>query len=165
MFVSLTGKQRDGQPIIVVADPLSPTHPDTAQVVNASRQLDASSERLTRRGFAVLRNPVPYLVSANGKLMPRLYNNVLVENEVRAGRQRPLVWMPGFGDAEPLQAFDASNAGLWADLGFEVVRVAGWSPLAAINGGLRCASKVLRRRSPPHSAEATELLPLDDKSP
>lgn len=146
--VSLTGKQQVGQPVILVADPVSPTHPGVAQVVNAKRQLDASAERLRRRGFVVLRNAVPYAVATHGKLMPRLYNNVLVENEIRFGRPRPLVWMPCFGDAEPLEDFDDRNAAIWCDLGFEVVRVSGWSPLAAINGALRCATKVLRR-SPP----------------
>lgn len=59
---------------------------------------------------------------------------------------KPLVFMPTFGGEEPaMQPFDDLNAEIWSSLGFEVVRVGGWSALAIGGGALRCASKVLKR--------------------
>jgi hypothetical protein len=146
LFVSLTGLVRDGRPLLVVADPISTTHPAAKKVVNAKRELDASVARLVARGFAVERNPVPYAVSpTTHKLVPCLYNNVLIENALRPDRLKPLVWLPCFGSE--LDAFDAENAGIWQDLGFDVMRVHGWNALAGSNGALRCATKVVKRMS------------------
>ena len=145
-FVSVTGLARDGRPVLVVGEPHVVGHAETPLVENARRLLDASVRSLVRQGFEVLRNPVPYVPTPDsGKRLPRLYNNLLLENEIRPGRYRPMVWLPQFGDLEDLQEFDRLNREIWERLGFEVVPVAGLSYFASRNGALRCLSKVLKR--------------------
>ena len=158
-FVASTGISSAGQPLILVADAISAGHSTTVQVINIKKQLDASAARLAQRGFKVLRNPVPYAVCPeNGKSMPRLYNNVIVENDMRPARQKPLVWLPVFGDDKSLRAFDDENVAIWRQLGFEVIQVEGWNSLAHRNGALRCATKILRRTGRSDVADEDDTL-------
>ncbi|WP_377297017.1 hypothetical protein [Rhizobium sp. SGZ-381] len=145
-FVSVTGLSRNARPLLLVAEPRLEGGGESRLVEQARSQLDASAVSLERQGFAVIRNPVPFAVTPDsGKRLARLYNNVLLENVVRKGREKPLVWLPHFGDVEALSAYDEANRHLWQDLGFEVIGVSGWSHLASRNGALRCSAKVLQR--------------------
>lgn len=146
-FVSLTGLDKEGRPLLLVGEPhLAEQDTSSILVDNARMLLDASVSLLVEQGFAVIRNPVPFVVAPDsGKRLPRLYNNVIVENTVREGRSKPMVWLPQFADVEPLASDDARNLALWEELGFDVIPVQGWSHLASRNGALRCASKVLKR--------------------
>ncbi|MBK8158636.1 MAG: hypothetical protein IPK59_07660 [Rhodospirillaceae bacterium] len=152
LVVSLTGiDTADGRPVLFVADPRKTLDPDGPRMVGWAEQLDASVDRLTADGFAVLRNKVPYLphpIYAPNPML-RAYNNVIVENDIRfeQGKSRPLVWMPQFGDLEPeLALYDSANRLAWEELGFESIPVYGWSAMTRAGGALRCASKVLTRR-------------------
>lgn len=148
-FVTLTGLERSGKPLLVVGEPVADGRFPRAIDV-ARRSLDASVLLLKEQGFAVIRNQVPFAVTADTrKLLPRLYNNAMLENDIREGNDRPLIWLPQFSDSEALDETDQSNAALWEDLGFEVRKVFGWSHLASRNGALRCISKVIERREPP----------------
>ncbi|MET0598464.1 MAG: hypothetical protein ABWZ57_11420 [Mesorhizobium sp.] len=146
-FISLTGLQTvDGRPKIVVADAKLAGNGRAADFQPIPAALDATAKRLALLGFEVFRNAVPFVPGARqAGLGPRLYNNVIVENELRPGRQGPLVWLPQFGDKEPwLAPFDSYNSGLWRGLGFEPVAVQGWARFS-MQGAVRSASKVLRR--------------------
>lgn len=146
-FVSVTGLYRNGRPLLLVAEPCLTDGLESRLVDQARQQLDASVVFLESQGFSVIRNPVPFVVTPDsGKRLARLYNNVVLENAVRPGRTRPLVWLAQFGDVEDVAGFDEANRLIWQDLGFEVIGVPGWSHLASRNGALRCASKVLHRR-------------------
>ncbi len=148
-FISLTGLQTvDGRPKIVVADAKLAGNGRAADFPPIPAALDATAKRLALLGFEVFRNAVPFVPGARqAGLGPRLYNNVIVENEVRPGHGGPLVWLPQFGDREPwLAPFDSYNSGLWRGLGFEPVAVQGWARLST-QGALRSASKVLRRNA------------------
>lgn len=147
-FIALTGlKTADARPIIVVGDARLGPRGREAEFGPAAKRLDQTAERLALLGFAVRRNPVPFVPAIGDRqLRARLYNNLLVENEIRRGRTRPLVWLPHYGEAEPeLADFDAENAALWEGLGFEVIGLHGWARPTLAMGALRCASKVLRR--------------------
>lgn len=145
-FVSLTGLGKEGRPLLMVGEPHVAEPCSSILVDNARMLLDASAVLLVEQGFAVIRNPVPFVVAPDsGKRLPRLYNNVIVENAVRPGHSKPMVWLPQFADVEPLASEDQLNSMLWEGLGFNVIPVQGWSHLASRNGALRCASKVLRR--------------------
>jgi len=145
-FVSVTGLLRDARPLLMVAEPHLPEGPPVPMVEDARRRLDASVSRLRRQGFEVLRNPVPWVVAPDsGKRLPRLYNNVIIENQSRAAGRKPLVWLPQFSDVEPLHTFDSRNREMWQGLGFEIVPVYGWSYFSSRNGAIRCVSKILRR--------------------
>lgn len=146
-FIAITGLTAEGRPKIVVADAKLGPGGRAAELGPAPRRLDQTAERLDFLGFEVLRNPVPFVPAIGDRqLRARLYNNVLVENEIRQGRSKPLVWLPQYGDAEPeLACFDAENSTLWRDLGFEPVAARGWNKLTVAMGAVRCATKVLKR--------------------
>lgn len=148
--IAVTGLTREGSPLLVVANGVPGPGADPAGFGPIGDRLDRTAHALWAHGFAVLRNDVPFVPVLGGpQLRPRLYNNVLVENDVRPGRTRPLVWVPQFAEDEPiLEEFDRSNMALWEGLGFEAVGAFGWSGLAAQMGALRCATKVLARGSP-----------------
>ena len=150
LAVSLTGLSRDGQPVLLVADPR--VSDSVFDFDNAwADGLDGAAARLRADGFHVIRNPIPVTGTARHphRMIPRCYNNVLLENEIRPGTAsgRPLVWLPVFGTpGDRLADFDAANAAIWAGLGFEVIAVPGFEVHAGSYGALRCALKVLARR-------------------
>ncbi len=150
-FVSVTGLRRDGHPLLLVADPVA--HECNARnAMDLKRKLDASVLLLAQQGFAILRNPIPVLPAIDtNKCLPRIYNNVLVENIVRSDQEKPFVWVPHFGDAETLDGFDRENRKIWERLGFQAIGVAGWSHFASRNGALRCATKVINRQPAQHT--------------
>ncbi len=147
-FIALTGqKSADGRPLILVADAILGPGGRAGEFGSTSKRLDQTAERLEFLGFAVQRNPVPFVPAIGDRqLRTRLYNNILLENEIRKGRTRPLVWLPHYADVEPALAdFDVENAALWRGLGFEPVPAYGWTKLTVAMGAVRCATKVLRR--------------------
>jgi hypothetical protein len=149
-FIALTGlKTADGRPRIMVADAMLGPGGRAAEFGATAKRLDQTAERLEFLGFSVLRNPVPFMPTIGDRqLRARLYNNVLVENETRQGRARPLVWLPHYGDVEPeLASFDVENWRLWHGLGFEPVPTYGWGKLTVAMGAIRCATKVLKRNA------------------
>ena len=147
-FVSLTGIDIDERPLLLVARPVIFNGVETRMTSNLKMQLDASVVCLEQQGFHIVRNPMPLAITPDtGKRMPRLYNNIILENDTRMDRTKPLVWIPHFGDQEPLADFDEENRAIWSGLGFDPVPVPGWSSLASRNGAIRCATKILRRRS------------------
>jgi hypothetical protein len=147
-FVSLTGIDIDERPLLLVARPVIFNGAETRMTSNLKMQLDASVVCLEQQGFHVVRNPMPLAITPDtGKRMPRLYNNIILENDTRMDRTKPFVWIPHFGDQEPLADFDEENRAIWSGLGFDPVPVPGWSSLASRNGAIRCATKILRRRS------------------
>ena len=152
LVLSVTGLRQEGRPLLLLADPRSSTDPQGPRTPGWAEQLDASAARLEEAGFAVMRNPAPYVAHPRFSPNPNLraYNNVQLENAPRRdlGRTRPLIWLPQFGDLEPdLAPFDRANGDIWAGLGFEPMPVPGWSALVRAGGALRCASKVLSRRA------------------
>lgn len=145
-FVSVTGLRRDDRPLLLVADPMAHEGCSARAVSDLKQKLDASVLSLIRQGFAIARNPIPVSPAIDSnKCIPRLYNNVILENVARPGQIQPFVWLPHFGDRETLEWFDEENRKIWKGLGFDPIGVAGWSHLASRNGALRCATKVMRR--------------------
>ncbi|CAN7231854.1 hypothetical protein LJR011_000749 [Agrobacterium tumefaciens] len=147
-FVSVTGLRQDNRPLLLVADPVAHAGCSSCAATDLKQKLDASVHSLIRQGFAVRRNPIPVSPAIDSnKCIPRLYNNVILENVVRSGQKQPFVWLPHFGDEEALGEFDEDNRQIWAGLGFDPICVTGWSHLASRNGALRCATKVISRAS------------------
>lgn len=145
-FVSVTGLERGGRPLLLVADPVAQSGCNVRAATELKRKLDASALSLARQGFAIDRNPIPVAPAIDSnKYLPRLYNNVVLENVTRCGQKRPFVWIPHFGDTETLEEFDAVNRKIWDGLGFQPIGVAGWSNLSSRNGALRCAIKIVDR--------------------
>jgi len=145
-FVSVTGLRSGGRPLLLVADPVAQGGCNARAATDLKQKLDASVLSLARQGFAIERNPIPVSPAIDtNKCLPRLYNNVLLENVTRSGQKRPFVWIPHFGDREALGEFDAMNRKIWDRFGFQAIGVAGWSHLSSRNGALRCATKIINR--------------------
>ncbi|WP_425961562.1 hypothetical protein [Rhizobium nepotum] len=150
-FVSVTGLRRDGRPLLLVADPVAQGGCEARSTTDLKRKLDASALSLARQGFAIIRNPIPVSPAIDtNKCLPRLYNNILLENVMRPGQKQPFVWIPHFGDTEAFEDFDEENRQIWEKLGFYAIGVEGWSRFTSRNGALRCATKVIHR-GPAHS--------------
>lgn len=151
MFLTLVGKRAAGRPIVLVGDPAmaaaligAPQRPDAGQA-----HFDAIAALLEREGFAVVRNPLPYLPMDEPKARRRTWfhaptNNALVQRDDAAG---DVVWLPSFGhDHSPeLAVVDARMAAIWRALGFEVRFVPDCLLLAENLGGLHCLANVIDR--------------------
>jgi hypothetical protein len=146
-YVSPTGLRRNGKHLLLLADPVAVAPEAISKAKREKRLLDASEHWLRDQGFEIIRNPVPCGVDVKNAVRPRLYNNVLLENALREGNGKPIMWLPCFGEDSRFTEFDAENARIWQDLGFDPKLVFGWESLAHANGALRCASKVIRRQA------------------
>jgi hypothetical protein len=151
VFVTPAGPGPDGRERLLVGDPAlaskiggwEPTEPWY------QARFDGAAAELEAEGFTVVRNPLPAIGvdhAHRGRRTAHLLspNNGWVE---ATGVARPRAWLPIFADPTDAgrAAIDRFMEALWAELGFDVVPVAGLTPLALRNGGLNCASKILRR--------------------
>ncbi len=146
-YVSPTGLRHNGKHLLLLADPVAVAPEAISKAKREKRLLDASEHWLRDQGFEIIRNPVPFGVDVKNAVRPRLYNNVLLENAVREGNGKPIMWLPCFGEDSRFTEFDAENARIWKEFGFDPKQVFGWESLAHANGALRCASKVIRRQA------------------
>jgi hypothetical protein len=152
MFMTLAGAGPDGIPRILLGDPVWASEliglplPEGFPVA-AFKQIDYG---LRLRGYAVLRNPLPfvYFDDYEAKLREWFYasaNNCWVECMSGAGGCRVFLPEYGFGPWAELKATDDANAAVWEGLGFEVVRGGDFLPLADQLGSLNCVSRILDR--------------------
>ncbi|TYC65778.1 hypothetical protein FMN63_25775 [Stappia sp. BW2] len=144
-YVSPTGLRLNGKNLLLLADPVAVAPEAASKAKREKRLLDASEHWLRDQGFEIIRNPVPFGTDVKNAVRPRLYNNILLENAIREGNDKPMMWLPCFGDDERFTEYDLENSRIWKDLGFEPRHVNGWESLAHANGALRCASKVISR--------------------
>jgi hypothetical protein len=151
MFLTLAGTAPDGTPRVLLGDPawgseLSGVPLPDGFPLEAFAEIDRS---LRRRGFNVLRNPLPFIYYDNreAKLREWFYasaNNCWVECDATGGGR---VFLPeyGFGAWGALKAADEANATIWEGLGFEVIRGGDFLPLADQLGSLNCVTRILER--------------------
>lgn len=146
MYISLAGRNKQGDYIIIVADPIAVNKKDEVIVQSLKPRFDETSEQLRKNGFVILRNPVPLTRSRLTKGEPYycLYNNCIVE--ITDDRKR--VWMPKFGihDWEKqLKEYDFQNRDIWRGLDFEVEELIDGHSFAIRSGGVHCLVKCLSR--------------------
>lgn len=117
MFLSLTGQDCDGKPIVFVAMAIA-THPRLTERVNEiNAELESVVAQL-KNDFCVMRNPMP--VVKNREVYSCQYNNCIVE----VSEFEKKVWIPAFGEGKErwkkgLQSFDKANLQLWESIGFK----------------------------------------------
>jgi hypothetical protein len=123
------------------------TQPTIEASIAAADQLDVIADQMTQAGYKVVRIPalVPDLTpkfSESGKEKPNYpfitYNNVLLENQ----NGTPVVYLPQYG----CKTLDNAGASRWAELGFRVKTIPGFTTSAMYGGSLRCCTKVLSRK-------------------
>jgi hypothetical protein len=151
MFMTLAGRGSDGRLRVLVGDPDAASRliglPLPAGFPR--RAFDEIALGLERRGFDVIRNPLPFVYFDDPAARMREWfyassNNGWVE---WTGQGPSRVWLPqyGFGAWPELQSTDAANAALWRALDFEVIPAGDFLPLADQLGALNCVSKILAR--------------------
>ncbi len=152
VYVTPAGRDAAGRPRVLVGDPTMAAEISGLEAPSPafSGRFDAEAEGLAALGFSVIRNPLPAIGIEHAHRRRRTRHLLSANNAWVEAVDVPCrrAWLPLFaqGPDDPLAAVDAAMARLWADLGFETVPVAGLRPLALRNGGLNCASRILRRR-------------------
>jgi hypothetical protein len=154
MFMTLAGRGDDGRHRILVGDPSfaadvleEPVRPHAI-----SYAFTNVARHLARRGFHVIRNPLPLVYFDDFELRRRLWyfassNNALVEHDGRGGGT---VFLPtyGHGNWPELAATDAVNEEIWQQLGYRTVMLADFHPFAENFGSVHCIKKYLGRDAP-----------------
>lgn len=144
-FMSLTGQNSNGKPVIFVAFAV-PGKPELAEKANKiNKELNYVVEHLEEQ-FCVMRNPVP--VVENHEYYTCFYNNCLVE----VTESTKKVWIPSFAAGKEkwkraLAPFDKANQNLWKSLGFNAMLIyADFHNLCEQgNGALHCITNELIR--------------------
>lgn len=147
LFMSLTGKEINGRPLLLIADPVC----NFSDYVKPARHLKAAMDQVVEimenKGFEVQRNPMPLIPNPPGLHYFGAYNNCLVE---WTDGDYKRVYLPHFayGDfADSLATYENKNKEIWQNLGFEVIFIHGDFQKIAPNGGsLHCLTNDLKRK-------------------
>lgn len=148
LYISLAGRDKNGQYQLVVGKPVA-TIPEDETAVESLRQLmNPVVENLISEGFKVIRNPMPLTRSRPGSSNEYycFYNNSLIEIDGNSKR----IWMPTFGHwhwKKSLRKYDIANREIWHDLGFEVTELMSFHPFVKQKAGVRCVTKYMGRFS------------------
>lgn len=151
MFLTLAGRNAQGKYHVLVGDPrvasrmLGNNFDDLA----TPEAFDEIAELLERLKFEVIRNPLPlvYVDDAQEKVRKwyyASYNNALVEVN---SQEEKTVWLPtyGHGNWQELQQVDQRNKEIWEGLGFTVILLEDYHPLAEFAGSVHCITKYVER--------------------
>jgi hypothetical protein len=151
MFVTLAGRKNGGKYRVLVGDPRLAAEIlelDTIQY-SMPELFDDVAKGLTNKGFEVIRLPLPMIYMDDPEKKKRRwyfasYNNCLVEiiNE-----HYKTIWLPtyGYGAWEVLRKTDKYAKAIFEELGFNVIQLADYHPLAEDSGSLHCIKKYLDR--------------------
>ncbi|MFM9865021.1 MAG: hypothetical protein ACKVRO_15585 [Micropepsaceae bacterium] len=135
MVASLTGTERDGKPLILVADTMAPECPPDPEAEGRNLFLCALELELGRQGFSIKRIPAPCV---GAFVLP--YTNTILQTNPNE------VWLPAFtAPGHDHRQTDAANARIWTDLGFAVHQLNGWRAFLESEGSIRCATLALQR--------------------
>lgn len=151
MFITLAGGAENGKYILLVGDPgmaagllEMPVHK-----YSVPELFDDIAEIMVKRGFEVVRNPLPVIYFDDEKKKKRswhfaTYNNCIVEI---IDRENKTVWLPtyGHGNWKELEKTDRANKEILEGLGFKVVLLEDYHPLIEDSGSLHCIKKYLER--------------------
>lgn len=150
MFITLAGRDAADKRQVVVGDPRL-----AAEVLGQSvwphamvEVFDNIARGLERRGFRVIRNPLPLAYMDDPQNKERVWyfatsNNALVQ--IANGTKR--IWIPTYGHGAwgALRATDDANRAVWESLGFDVTPLGDFHPFAENLGAVHCIKKYLSR--------------------
>lgn len=148
LYISLAGRNKNGQYQLVVGEPVATMPEDEAAVASLKELMNPVVEKLTLEGFKIIRNPMPLTRSRAGSNNEYycFYNNALVEIDGNSKR----IWMPTFGHwhwKKSLRKYDIENREIWHNLGFEVTDLMSFHPFVKQKAGVRCVTKYMGRFS------------------
>lgn len=150
MFVTLAGRNSNGQPIALVGDPemASKILNEPLEKHSMANIYNDIANKLKSNGFEIIRNPLPLVYQDDQRERFRSWyfatsNNALVEVD---GTNKK-VWFPtyGYGVWSNLTATDNENKRIWEELGFEVNMLGDFHPFAYNLGAAHCITKFINR--------------------
>jgi len=115
------------------------------------QELADALERLPN--VKVIRNPLPLVYTDRMERDPperhwyfATSNNAIVQGV--SDKEKKTVWLPtyGYGNWGCLDKVDARNKEIWTDLGYNVIELGDYHPLAQQGGALRCIALELGRK-------------------
>jgi hypothetical protein len=151
MFITLAGRGENGKYRVVVGDPRL-----AAQILELDIEeyampelFDDIAQGMEANGFEVIRLPLPVVYFDDREKKERswyftTYNNCLVEI---ISQNEKTIWLPtyGYGNWEVLKKTDDYAKAVYEGLGFKVIMLTDYHPLAAGMGSLHCIKKYLER--------------------
>jgi hypothetical protein len=161
MFISLIGRTKKGKYRLAVG---SPKMADTllgrrSLPQNLDEQFDDLAERLgTHPELEVIRSPLPLEEVQSGNDVTWYYATACNNIVEIIDEKNKTVWLPeyGFGDKAYLKVIDEYHAKLWRDMGFKVVGLGNFNPVAACFGAAHCLKKILVRKPGPAYSTAND---------
>jgi len=149
MFISLAGRDTQGKYRVLVGSPQMAADLLGEELPDGAMQdaFDNIARGLSRRGFTVIRNPLPLIYDDDDTEKVRVWyfasgNNVLCQDNPKK------VWIPtyGHGDWAKLSKIDRENAKIWNSLGYGVKLLPNCHIFAAKLGAAHCITKCLARQ-------------------
>ena len=148
-FITLAGRNQDGQYNILVGDPRYAVNELSMQLPKHAMAeiFDDIADQLSLLGFSVIRNPLPLVFYDNYLTKTRYWyfatsNNALVE----ITESERTVWLPNYGHGrwESLSKTDAINEEIWQSLGYKTNLLGNHHQFAMNLGATHCIAKCLR---------------------
>lgn len=151
MFITLAGRNAEGQYQLVVGDPRLAFEILGEEIQDHALLpvFDNVARHLAQAGFKVYRNPLPLTYVDNPDKKERKWyfasaNNALVE--IKSDSEKT-VWLPAYGVGawQHLEKTDQANQELWESLGFTVHLLPDFHIFAENSGAVHCITKYLKR--------------------
>jgi hypothetical protein len=149
--MTLAGRDDKGKSVVLVGDPRiadAMLDRDDRPRAGLYEAFDDVARQLRRKGFHVVRNPLPLVVSEDEDARERMWyfatsNNAIVQVE----RNTKTVWLPSYGHGhfKDLEITDNENKRIWKALGFRVHMLTDFHPYAYDLGAAHCIKKYLVR--------------------
>lgn len=150
---------------LLIGDPICHYHVYPKALNYTKKYIEHFIEILsTYSVFSIYRNPLPltYIdINKKRKWFFASYNNCLVQFTEDSNKKNNFVFLPTYGgdysneysgykntrggDWSELNLFDQYNKSIWESLGFQVISLTNYLPLAEHRGAVRCITNVLQR--------------------
>jgi hypothetical protein len=151
MFITLAGRASNGKYRVLVGDSRLAAEILDMEILKYGipELFDDVAQGLTNNGFEVIRLPLPVIYLDEPENKKRFwyfttYNNCLVEI---IDEKNKTIWLPtyGYGEWEILKKTDERAREIFEELGFKVIMLTDYHPLAEGSGSLHCIKKYLER--------------------
>jgi hypothetical protein len=151
MFITLAGRASNGKYRILVGDPRLAAEILDLDILKYGipELFDDVAQGLINNGFEVIRLPLPVIYLDEPEKKKRFwyfttYNNCLVEI---IDENNKTIWLPtyGYGEWKILKKTDEKAREIFEKIGFKVIMLTDYHPLAEGSGSLHCIKKYLER--------------------
>lgn len=153
MFITLAGRSENGKYRVLVGDPKLAAEILELDILKYGMPelFEDVAQGLINNGFEVIKIPLPVVYIDEPEKKERRwyftsYNNCIVE--IIDGTNKT-IWLPsyGYGNWQILKKTDDYAKKVFEDLGFKVIPLTDYHPLAENSGSLHCIKKYIERES------------------